>query len=59
MKECTYQGEAKKVFRAAISELAWATDYLAFELSLEDLGNESDLLVAEGNASQVAKWGLS
>ena len=58
MKEYTYQGEAEEVFRAAISELAWATDYLTFELTLEDLGNESDLLVAEGYASQVAKWSL-
>ena len=58
MKEYTYQGEAEEVFRAAISELAWATDYLTFELTLEDLGNESYLFVTEGYASQVAKWSL-
>ena len=58
MKEYTYQGEAEEVFRAAISELAWATDYLTFELALEDLGNESNLLVAEGDAAQVPKRSL-
>ena len=54
----TYQGEAEEVFRATISELAWATNDLTFELTLEDLGNESDLLVAEGDAAQVPKRGL-
>lgn len=51
--------EAEEVFWSSVCELAGATDDLPLQLSLEDLGHESDLFIGEGDSAHVAKRGLS
>ena len=57
--DTTYQCQTEEILRAAVRVIARTTDYLSFELTLEYLWYESDLLVGERDAAEVAERWLS